>query len=43
MFTIQAQWTSLHIAAKYGDNSTVESLITFGADINAIAVVSCFV
>ena len=37
----QDGWTPLHIAAQYGHDSTVESLIKCGADINAAEVVSC--
>ena len=40
MFVIQDQWTLLHTAAKHGHNSTVERLITYGADVNAAEVVS---
>ena len=41
--TIQDQGTPLHIASKIGHSSIVEVLIKAGADVNAVAVVSCFV
>ena len=34
------QWTPLHIAAEYGNVSLVESLIKYGADVNAVNKVS---
>ena len=42
LFTVQNQWTPLHVAAKHGID-TIESLITRGSDANAVTMVSCFV
>ena len=41
--TIQDQCTPLHIASHNGHSSIVEVLIKAEADVNAVAVVSCFV
>ena len=36
------QWTPLHIATEYGNDSLVESLIKCGADVNAVEIVSYY-
>ena len=40
---IKNQWTPLHIASQDGHNSVVETLMKYGADVNAVEEVSCFV
>ena len=40
---IKGQWTPLHIASQDGHNSVVETLMKYGADVNAVEEVSCFV
>ena len=42
-WTIQNKRTPLHVAALNSHNLTIETLIKFGAEVNAVEVVSYFV